>query len=43
MLPFNLGGFVYTTTLSASQWRMEDQFTETSKGLGEMICCIKKE
>lgn len=42
MLPCNLGGFVYTITLSASQWRMENQFTETSKSLGEMICCINK-
>lgn len=42
MLPCNLGGFVYTITLSASQWRMENQFTETSKSLGEMIGCINK-
>lgn len=42
MLPFNLGDFVYTSTLSASQWRMENQFTETSTRLGEMICCINK-
>lgn len=42
MLPCNLGGFVYTITLSPSQWRMENQFREMSKSLREMICCINK-